>query len=58
MSTQAAAGCTIFMLFLWYVWQNRSRRKGAEQQTREGFMSPEVWARLTDWENEGFRYVY
>lgn len=57
LSTQAAGACTTFALFLYYVWQNRSR-KAADKAIEAAFMSPEVWARMTDRENKRFRYTY
>ncbi|KAK0639885.1 allantoate permease [Cercophora newfieldiana] len=58
LATQAASGCTIIALFFWYVYQNKHRRKVTDAETREAFMNPEVWERLTDRENKAFRYTY
>jgi hypothetical protein len=63
LATQAAGACTTVLLFLWYVWRNRSRGlsrggKERERETEEAFMNPEVWARMTDRENDRFRYNY
>ncbi|KAK0651179.1 major facilitator superfamily domain-containing protein [Cercophora newfieldiana] len=57
--TQAGCAFTTFLLFAYYVWQNK-RRQGAagDSETEEAFMSPEVWARMTDKENKRFRYSY
>ncbi|KAE8150481.1 major facilitator superfamily domain-containing protein [Aspergillus avenaceus] len=53
LATQAAAGAGAFVLFLYYVWENRRRR------SRCGDMEVEVkWAGLTDRQNQWFRYVY
>lgn len=57
MGTQAGCALTTFLLFLYYVWENK--RRGTKTQTAEdAFMSPEVWATLTDRENKRFRYTY
>ncbi|KAL2256113.1 hypothetical protein VTK26DRAFT_2168 [Humicola hyalothermophila] len=56
MGTQAGCAFTTFVLFLYYVWQNRSRSSHGENE--ETFMSPEAWARMTDKENKRFRYSY
>jgi len=56
--TQATSGLFIILLFVWYVFQNKTRRKVTDQDTREAFMNPEVWERLTDRENKAFRYTY
>ena len=57
MATQAGCAVTTCLLFLYYVWQNKSRNS-SESETEEAFMSPEVWERLTDRENKRFRYSY
>ncbi|KAK3314317.1 major facilitator superfamily domain-containing protein [Apodospora peruviana] len=57
LATQAGAALTTFLLFLYYVWQNKSRNS-SESETEEAFMSPEVWTRMTDRENKRFRYTY
>ncbi|KAK1754439.1 allantoate permease [Echria macrotheca] len=57
LATQAAGACTTIALFAYYVWRNRSR-KASDSAIQESFMSPEVWARMTDLENKRFRYVY
>lgn len=49
---------TTFLLFLYYVWQNKKRQATIDGETDEAFMSPEVWARMTDRENKMFRYSY
>lgn len=56
MGTQAGCALTTFLLFLYYVWENK--RRGARLETEESFMEPEVWATLTDRENKRFRYTY
>lgn len=56
MGTQAGCAFTTFLLFLYYVWQNK--RRTSEGETEEAFMSPEVWANMTDKENKKFRYAY
>jgi len=46
-------------LFVYYAWQNKKRQAAAaDSETEEAFMSPEVWARMTDKENKKFRYSY
>ncbi|EGS17902.1 putative allantoate protein [Thermochaetoides thermophila DSM 1495] len=56
MGTQAGCAFTTFCLFLYYVWQNKSRNSEAE--TEDAFLAPETWARMTDKENKRFRYSY
>lgn len=56
MGTQAGCALTTFLLFLYYVWQNKSRSSQSENE--DAFMSPEAWARMTDKENKKFRYSY
>ena len=57
MGTQAGCALTTFLLFLYYVWANK-RRGSKELTAEEAFMTPEVWASLTDKENKQFRYTY
>lgn len=57
MGTQAGCALTTFALFLYYVWANKRRNDRSKQQ-EEAFMSPEVWANMTDKENKHFRYTY
>lgn len=56
MGTQAGCALTTFLLFLYYVWQNKKRTSEGEQE--EAYMSPEAWANMTDKENKKFRYAY
>jgi len=56
MGTQAGCAFTTFCLFLYYVWQNKSR--SSEAETEDAFLAPETWARMTDRENKRFRYSY
>jgi MFS family permease len=56
MGTQAACAFTTFLLFLYYVWQNKKRTSDGEHE--EAYMSPEAWANMTDKENKTFRYAY
>ncbi|KAK1761501.1 major facilitator superfamily domain-containing protein [Echria macrotheca] len=58
MATQAGCALVTFLLFLYYVWQNKKRQSAADSETEDSFMSPEVWARMTDKENKRFRYTY
>ncbi|KAK0736461.1 major facilitator superfamily domain-containing protein [Apiosordaria backusii] len=58
MGTQAGCALVTFTLFLYYVWQNKKRNNRADKENEDAFMSPEVWARMTDKENKGFRYSY
>ncbi|KAK5661044.1 hypothetical protein OQA88_12423 [Cercophora sp. LCS_1] len=58
MGTQAGCALTTFLLFLYYLWQNKKRQSAADSETEDAFMSPEVWARMTDKENKRFRYSY
>ncbi|KAL2155729.1 hypothetical protein VTH82DRAFT_471 [Thermothelomyces myriococcoides] len=56
MATQAGCAFTTFLLFLYYVWQNKKRT--SEGETEDAFLSPEHWLNTTDKENKKFRYVY
>ena len=56
MGTQAGCAFTTFVLFMYYVWANKKR--GALPETEETYLSPEVWAGMTDKENKRFRYSY
>ncbi|KAK4206329.1 major facilitator superfamily transporter, partial [Rhypophila decipiens] len=58
LATQAGCAVTTFILFLYYVWQNKKRENTSESETEEAFMSPDVWKRMTDRENLRFRYSY
>ncbi|KAL6696483.1 major facilitator superfamily domain-containing protein [Trichoderma pleuroticola] len=57
MGTQAGCAATTFALFLYYVWCNK-KRGDRSKENEEQFMSPEVWATMTDKENKMFRYSY
>ncbi|PFH54931.1 hypothetical protein XA68_11655 [Ophiocordyceps unilateralis] len=57
MGTQAGCALVTILLFLYYVQANR-RRNDRSRQQEEAFMSPEVWATMTDKENKQFRYSY
>ncbi|KAF4595534.1 MFS transporter [Ophiocordyceps camponoti-floridani] len=57
MGTQAGCALVTILLFLYYVQANR-RRNDRSRQQEEAFMSPEVWATMTDKENRQFRYSY
>ncbi len=56
MGTQAGCAFTTFLLFLYYVWQNK--RRTSEGETEEAYLSPEAWANTTDGENKQFKYAY
>jgi hypothetical protein len=56
MGTQAGCAFTTFLLFLYYVWQNKRRTSDGEKE--DAFMSQETWANMTDKENKKFRYAY
>ena len=56
MGTQAGCAVTTFCLFAYYYWQNKKR--GAVDETEDKYLSPEVWAGMTDRENKKFRYSY
>ncbi|KAK3381895.1 putative allantoate protein [Podospora didyma] len=56
MGTQAGCALTTILLYVYYVWQNKKRNALAESE--EAYLSPEVWARMTDKENKKFRYSY
>lgn len=57
MATQAGCALTVFVLFLYYVWQNR-KRAAMHKNTEEEYLDPEVWASMTDKQNTRFRYTY
>ncbi|KAK3391309.1 major facilitator superfamily domain-containing protein [Podospora didyma] len=57
LATQAGAALVTIVLALYYVWQNKTR-KVKDSDIKESFMSPDVWARMTDRENKKFRYSY
>lgn len=56
MGTQAGCALTTFLLFLYYVWENK--RRGELKENEEQYLDPEVWATQTDRENKSFRYTY
>ncbi|KAG7290106.1 hypothetical protein NEMBOFW57_000101 [Staphylotrichum longicolle] len=56
MGTQAGCAFTTFLLFLYYVWQNKKRT--SDRETEDAFMTPDAWANMTDKENKKFRYAY
>jgi H+/gluconate symporter-like permease len=58
MGTQAGCAFTTFVLFLYYVWQNKRRNNTSDVETEDAALSPEAWARMTDKENKRFRYTY
>ncbi|GAB1321013.1 hypothetical protein MFIFM68171_11223 [Madurella fahalii] len=58
MGTQAGCAFTTFLLFLYYVWQNKKRNNTSDVQSEDVALSPETWARMTDRENKQFRYAY
>lgn len=57
MGTQAGCAFCTVLLFLYYVWANK-RRNDRSKETEEQYLSPDVWATLTDKENKQFRYTY
>ncbi|KAI8312957.1 hypothetical protein K4K61_009346 [Colletotrichum sp. SAR11_59] len=56
MGTQAGCAVVTLALYAYYRWENK--RRGAKQQSEDAFMTPEVWASMTDKENKQFRYSY
>lgn len=58
MGTQAGCAFTTFILFLYYVWQNKKRNNTSDAPDEDVALSPEAWARMTDRENKRFRYTY
>lgn len=56
MGTQAGCAFTTVLLFGYYLWSNK--RRGAQANIEEEFMSPDAWTTLTDKENKQFRYAY
>jgi len=57
MGTLAGCAFTTVVLFAYYVWENRRRGRPSEQ-SEDAYLSPEVWADMTDKENKNFRYSY
>lgn len=57
MGTQAGCAFTTFCLFMYYVFQNR-KRTDRSKETETAYLSPEVWATMTDKENKNFVYTY
>lgn len=60
MGTQAGCAVVTITLFLYYRWENQRRdnRRGAVKEDESAFMTQEVWATMTDRENQRFRYCY
>jgi hypothetical protein len=60
MGTLSGCAVTTILLFLYYVWENKKRaeRNAGKEVTEEAYMSPEVWADMTDRENKNFKYTY
>ncbi|KAK4215616.1 major facilitator superfamily domain-containing protein [Rhypophila decipiens] len=59
LATQAACIGTTFALFMYYVWQNKSRsRAGLAETTEDEFLDRNTWLDQTDRENKRFKYVY
>jgi len=67
LATQAAAAVVTFVLFLYYVWENR-RRDARDGKRGRGHVEPEgtevhvtkeeAWGGMRDKQNLRFRYVY
>ena len=67
LATQAAAAVVTFMLYLYYVWENKRRNTRAGNRalgyneqvaTEVQVTKEEAWGGMTDKENLRFRYVY
>ncbi|KAH2186244.1 hypothetical protein KXW61_008451 [Aspergillus fumigatus] len=58
LATQAAAAVLSFVLFLYYVWENKRRDRAAQGQQEDQAPDDTKWAGLTDRQNKAFRYVY
>lgn len=59
MGTQSGCALTTILLVLYYVWMNKKRNSApADAEAEDSYMSPEVWAQMTDRENKKFRYAY
>lgn len=63
MSSMAAVAVLIWLLVLYYIWENRRRDwKGGEntvpREEEDVDENEELWAGLTDRKNKGWRYVY
>ena len=58
LATQAAGALLAFVLFLYYVWANKSKHAApVESQVEEKDMA-HLYGDLTDKENKNFKYVY
>jgi len=57
MGTLSGCVVTTVLLFVYYAWENK-RRGGPKEATEDTYLSPEVWASMTDRENKQFRYTY
>jgi hypothetical protein len=61
LSTQAAGALLTVILYRYYVWANKQKRKQQIISESEGFemnRAEGLWGDLTDKENLEFRYVY
>ncbi|KAL9942783.1 hypothetical protein D7B24_004172 [Verticillium nonalfalfae] len=61
MGTQAGCAFVTVCLVAYYAWTNKKRdcsTLDAEAETEASYLSPEVWAQMTDRENKKFRYTY
>lgn len=61
MGTQAGCAIVTCLLALYYVWQNKKRdaaAAGRDAEAEDQYLSPDVWAQMTDKENKSFRYQY
>lgn len=67
LATQAAAAVVAFVLYLYYVWENKKRNAGSRTDaignsgdlvTEAPVTEEEAWGGLTDKQNLHFRYLY
>lgn len=59
LGTQAGCAFTTICLVSYYVWMNKKRDAAPrDAEAEEKYLSPEVWAQMTDKENKKFRYAY
>ncbi|KAL8968541.1 MAG: hypothetical protein Q9183_002416 [Haloplaca sp. 2 TL-2023] len=61
LATQSAAALIAFVLFLYYVWSNKSKKSASSIEGSvgaEGGRDEQLWEDRTDKQNPTFRYVY
>jgi MFS family permease len=59
MGTQAGCALVTCLLAAYYWWANKKRDAAPKDtEAEESYLSPDVWAQMTDRENKTFRYQY